>query len=73
MIREYVVIIEQEPTSYGAYAPDLSGCAAVTDTEVEARQLIREAIALHVESLQEDEQIVPEPRSHSEAVAVATA
>ena len=72
MTREYVVIIEQGPTSYGAYVPDLPGCVAVGETEGEARQLIREAIALHVELLQEDGQPVPEPRSHSEVVTVAT-
>lgn len=66
MTREYVVIIEQGSTSYGAYIPDLPGCVAVGETEGEVRQLIREAIAWHVESLQEEGQPVPEPRSYRE-------
>ncbi len=61
MTREYVIIREREPTSYGAFVPDLPGCVAVGETKGEARQLIREAIVLHVEGLQEDGQTVPEP------------
>jgi predicted RNase H-like HicB family nuclease len=66
MTRNYVVIIEQGPTSYGAYVPDLPDCVAVGETKGEA------IVLLHVESLQEDGQPVPDPRSHSKAVAVAT-
>ncbi len=69
---QYVVIIEHGPTSYGAHVPDLPGCVAVGETETEVRQLIREAIALHLESLRADGQPVPEPRSQSEYVDVAT-
>ncbi len=69
---QYVVIIEKGTTSYGAYVPDLPGCVAVGETESEVRELIREAIVLHVESLREDGQPVPEPRSSSEYVEVTT-
>ncbi len=65
MTRNYVVIIEQGPTSYGAYVPNLAGCVAVGETK-------GEVIVLHVESLQEDGQPMPEPRSHSTVGAVAT-
>ncbi len=66
MTRNYVVIIEQGPTSYGAYVPDLPDCVAVGETKGEA------IVLLHVESLQEDGQPMPEPRSHSTVGAVAT-
>jgi len=72
MMRQDNVIIEQGSTSYGAYVPDLPQCVAVAEMEGEARQLIHEAIGLHVESLQEEGQPVPKPRSHSEVGAVAT-
>lgn len=67
---EYVVILEKGDTSYGAYVPDLPGCVAVGETKDEAMQLIREAIELHIESLHESGEDVPEPHSFVEKVAV---
>lgn len=48
---EYLVILEQGDTSFGAYVPDLPGCVAVGETRDETMQLIREAIEMHIESL----------------------
>jgi len=67
---EYLVIVEKGETSYGAYVPDLPGCVAVGDTRDEAMQLIREAIELHIESLRENGEDVPEPHSSVEKVGV---
>jgi predicted RNase H-like HicB family nuclease len=67
---EYLVIVEKGATSYGAYVPDLPGCVAVGDTRDEAMQLIRDAIELHIESLRENGEDVPEPHSSVEKVAV---
>jgi len=53
-MMEYVVILEEGETSFGAYVPDLPGCVAVGETRDEAMELIREAIELHVESLREN-------------------
>ena len=70
MTREYTVIIEKGPKTWGAYVPDLPGCVAVARTEKEVRKLIREAIALHLEDLAESRKRIPPPRSHAELVAV---
>jgi predicted RNase H-like HicB family nuclease len=67
---EYLVIIEEGPTSFGAYVPDLPGCVAVGETREEARQLIREAIELHIEGLREGGEAVPQPHSSVEKIAV---
>ncbi|HEX7151798.1 MAG TPA: type II toxin-antitoxin system HicB family antitoxin [Thermoanaerobaculia bacterium] len=67
---EYVVILEQGEKSVGAYVPDLPGCVAVGETREEAMELIREAIELHIESLRENGEPVPEPHSVVEKVAV---
>ncbi len=72
-MREFAVIIERGPTSYGAYVPDLPGCVAVAETEAEVKQLIREAIELHVKALIEDGDPVPEPASRVEYVALPLA
>jgi predicted RNase H-like HicB family nuclease len=67
---EYLVIIEEGESSFGAYVPDLPGCAAVGETRDEAMQLIREAIELHVESLRQHGEPVPAPHSSVEMVGV---
>lgn len=67
---EYLVIVEQGESSFGAYVPDLPGCVAVGGTKEETMQLIREAIELHIESLRENGEAVPEPHSMIEKVAV---
>ena len=48
-----MVVIEEGETSWGAYVPDLPGCVAVGETEVEVKQLIQEAIEFHLETLTE--------------------
>jgi len=67
---EYVVIIEQGDTSFGAYVPDLPGCVAVGESRDEAMELIREAIEMHIESLRENDEPVPPPHSFVEKIAV---
>lgn len=49
----YMIVIEEDETSFGAYVPDLSGCVAVSETESEVKQLIQEAIGFHLEDLQD--------------------
>ena len=58
---DYVVVVERaENGSFSAYVPDLPGCVACGDTPDEARRSIEEAVALHVESLREHGEPVPE-------------
>jgi len=73
MRMRYAIVIEQGPGSYGAYVPDLPGCAAVGATEEEARELIRDAIALHLEGLRDAGAPIPPPSSRVEYVEVPSA
>jgi predicted RNase H-like HicB family nuclease len=70
---EYLVVIEKGPKSYGAYVPDLPGCAAVGPSRREVMKLIRTGIALHIEALVEAGQEVPAPKSESQRVRVRAA
>lgn len=70
---QYAVIIEKSDTGFGAYVPDLPGCVAVAETEDEVRELIREAIEFHIDSLREDGQPVPSPAVRIEYVDVQPA
>lgn len=70
---EFAVVIEREPTSYGAYVPDLPGCVAVADTEAEVRRLIREAIVFHLQGMRLKGEAIPEPTSRVDYVEVEEA
>jgi len=70
---DYVVVIEQGPNSFGAYVPDLPGCVVAGETREEVMQLIREAIAFHIEGLRADVLPVPPPASATELVLRARA
>ncbi|MEQ1804381.1 MAG: type II toxin-antitoxin system HicB family antitoxin [Burkholderiaceae bacterium] len=67
---QYLVVIEQGPTSLGAYVPDLPGCIAVGATREEVATLIQEAIEFHIEGLRADGQPVPKPSSTAEVIEV---
>jgi len=67
----YLVVVENGPSSFGAYVPDLPGCIAAGDSRDEVLALIHEAIEFHLEGLKEDGQSIPPPSSSSELVDVA--
>lgn len=64
----YAVVIERGEKSFGAYVPDLPGCVAVGETVEEARNLIRDAIAMHLAGLREDGEQVPKPETLCEYI-----
>ena len=61
---KYAVVIEKGSTSFGAHVPDLPGCVAAAETRDEVCALIREAIELYVEALEEDDLPIPEPQTY---------
>jgi predicted RNase H-like HicB family nuclease len=69
----YLVVVEQGPTSFGAYVPDLPGCIAAGGTRDEVLVMIREAIALHIDDLRRQGQRVPAPSSTGEVIDVHAA
>ena len=67
---KYTVIIEEGPTSYSAYVPDLPGCVAAADTREETLTLIHDAIVYHLKLMAEHGERIPEPRSSAQLVEV---
>ena len=66
----YAVVIEQTPSNYCAYAPDVPGCISTADTPDEMLAMIREALTFHIEELIEQGDLVPAPSiSVDEAIA----
>jgi predicted RNase H-like HicB family nuclease len=68
---KYTVIIERSETGFGAYVPDLPGCIATGPTELEVRGRIRTAIEIHLRSMREDGDPIPQPASTAATVEVA--
>ncbi|MDE0485295.1 MAG: type II toxin-antitoxin system HicB family antitoxin [Candidatus Poribacteria bacterium] len=50
---EYLVVLEKSDSGFGAYLPDLPGCIAVAETLEETKELITEAVNLHIDRMRE--------------------
>ncbi|RZJ42069.1 MAG: HicB family protein [Brevundimonas sp.] len=58
----YVAIVEgSETEGYSAFFPDLPGCVTASDSMVELIADARDALALHLEGMIEDGDILPPP------------
>ena len=60
-MSEYLVVIEREGASWGAYCPDLPGLGVVGSSREEVEALIRDAIILHLDGLRAAGEPVPSP------------
>jgi predicted RNase H-like HicB family nuclease len=81
MRGSYAIVIERSDAGFGAYVPDLPGCVATAPTLQDTRNLILEAIDLHLEGLQAEALPAPEPSAivayadevaHAESVRAGT-
>ena len=71
-MTEYTIIIEDAGSNFAAFAPDVPGCVAAADTFEETRQLMQEALALHLEMLREMGGTVPAPHARAAIAHVAS-
>lgn len=69
-MREYAAVFGQTKTGWSAYVPDLPGLAAAGSTYEETEQLLREAMDIHLASMKEDGDPIPEPTTRIGIVAV---
>ena len=53
-IEGYQVVYEQGPHNWSAYSPDLPGCASTGATREDVERHMREAVAFHLEGMDED-------------------
>ncbi len=70
---QYLVVVEESKTGFGAYVPDLPGCVAVGETRSEVLTLIQEAVELHIEGLKDSGEQIPPPSSQSELIDIHAA
>ena len=59
----YLVMIRRTSTGYSVDVPDLPGCVATGTTVEHARQMIAEAIEMHLELMQQYGETTPTPSS----------
>ena len=60
---DYTIIIEKGDGNCSAYCPDLPGVAAAGETEEETAELMKEAIAFHLDGLKKENLPIPQPTS----------
>jgi predicted RNase H-like HicB family nuclease len=61
MTMRYAVIYEATSTGFSAYVPDLPGVAVAGDSREQTRDLLRKAVAWHLEAMAADGLPIPTP------------
>lgn len=63
-MRQFIALIHKDPGSdYGVSFPDLPGVATAGVDLDDARRMAEEALALHLQGMDEDNEPIPEPSS----------
>jgi predicted RNase H-like HicB family nuclease len=57
----YLIVIEKAKDGYSAYAPDVVGCGAGSDTLDETMHLMKDALEFHFRGIAEDGEDIPLP------------
>jgi predicted RNase H-like HicB family nuclease len=60
VINQFTVVIEPDEDAFHAYVPALPGCHSFGVTVEEAQSNVAEAITLHIESMREDGESIPD-------------
>lgn len=70
---EYIAYLHKDRDSdYGVSFPDFPGCITAGRTLDEASRMASEALALHIQGMIEDGEVVPEPSKVDDVAADAT-
>jgi predicted RNase H-like HicB family nuclease len=64
-MSRYLIIIENTPTGFSAYSPDLPGCVASAADRQAVEREMHDAIEFHIEGLRLAGESVPEPCSQA--------
>ena len=67
---KYLIVIEQTPTGYSAYSPDVPGCVATGESRADVERDMADAISFHLDGLKAEGLPVPKPNTLSSYVEV---
>ena len=62
---KYLIVVEETPTGFSAYSPDLDGCIATGATREEIEREVQEAIAFHLEGMRAEGLPAPPPHTYA--------
>ena len=62
-MNRYLIIVEETPSGYSAYSPDVPGCVAAAATRSEVEREMHDAIEFHLDGLRRAGEPIPSPRS----------
>ena len=62
-MNRYLIIVEETPSGYSAYSPDVPGCVAAAATRSDVEREIDDAIEFHIEGLRVAGEDVPSARA----------
>ncbi len=62
---KYLIVVEETPTGFSAYSPDLDGCIATGATRDEVEREMHEAIAFHLEGMRAEGLQAPAPHTYA--------
>jgi predicted RNase H-like HicB family nuclease len=71
-MNRYLIIVEETPSGYSAYSPDVPGCVAAASTRSEVDREMHDAIEFHLEGLRAAGGEIPKPRFKASCCEVAT-
>ena len=60
MKQRYLVVYERGKRNYGGFAPDVPGCISTGKTLTRMRQMMKEGLQVHLKSMAEDGDVLPE-------------
>jgi predicted RNase H-like HicB family nuclease len=66
----FLILMEPTATGFSAHVPDLPGCVAAGETREETLQLMREAVAFHLEGMRLHGETIPQPTAVGDYVEV---
>ncbi len=53
-MKKYLIVVEETPTGFSAYSPDLDGCVATGATREDVEKNIHDAIEFHLDGMKEE-------------------
>jgi predicted RNase H-like HicB family nuclease len=68
---KYLVIVEETKTGYSAFCPDLPGYVVTGSDKEKVRKNMKEAIAFHLEGMNQEGLEVPQPYSFSTCLEIS--
>ena len=67
---KYLIVIEQTPTGFSAYSPDVPGCAATGSSRDEVEREMGDAISFHIDGLRAEGLEIPRPVTSSSYIEI---